>query len=61
MCGWTDMKLTDFGRRQAFMLNQIYQPIQPLITSVHSSDLQRCIDTSFYALGFPSDENIVQE
>ena len=54
--GWTDNKLTDYGRRQAFILNQFCAPIEPLITQVHSSDLQRCVDTSYYAMGFPSSE-----
>ena len=32
-----------------------------MITGVYSSDLQRCVDTSFYALGFPSNENLVKK
>ena len=54
ICGWTDMKLTDYGRRQAFMLNQVLEENLGQFHEIHSSDLQRCIDTSFYALGFPS-------
>ena len=53
------MRLTDYGRRQAFMVNQMYQPHSGLIHHVHSSDLQRCIDTTFYALGFPAYENAI--
>ena len=48
------MRLTDYGRRQAFMLNPLYEGNQAVITHVHSSDLQRCIDTAYYALGFPA-------
>ena len=29
------------------------------INHVHSSDLQRSIDTAFYALGFPSNEDLI--
>lgn len=59
ICGWTDMKLTDYGRRQAFELNQVYELNKEFIHQVHSSDLQRCIDSSFYALGFPSKEDLI--
>lgn len=31
------------------------------IDSVHSSDLKRCYDSAFFALGFPSDENIIKQ
>ena len=57
ICGWTDMKLTDHGRRQAFLLNSVYESNKHLIHRVYSSDLQRCIDTAFYTMGFPSKEN----
>lgn len=53
------MRLTDYGRRQAFLLNQFYEPNKDHFNYVHSSDLQRCIDTSFYALGFPSKEDMI--
>ena len=32
-----------------------------MIDQIHSSDLTRCVDTSFYALGFPSNENLVTQ
>ena len=57
--GWTDVKLTDYGRRQAFVLSQLYEENQSMINHIHSSDLQRCTDTAFYALSFPTNENIV--
>ena len=61
IAGWTDMKLTDYGRRQAFMLNQIYAQNEAMFHQIHSSDLQRCVDTAFYALGFPSNDNLIQK
>ena len=42
------------------MLNQIYAPNESMFTHIHSSDLQRCVDSAFYALGFPSNENLIQ-
>ena len=59
--GWTDVKLSDYGRRQAFMLNQVYSQNESMIYQIHSSDLSRCVDTSFYALGFPSNESLVSQ
>ncbi len=59
--GWMDVRLSDFGRKQAFTLNQVYEEHKDLIHSVHSSDLKRCVDTAFYGLGFPSDESIIKE
>ena len=55
--GWTDVRLTDFGRKQSFLVNQIYEEYHSQFASVHSSDLKRCRDTAFYALGFPSDDD----
>lgn len=26
--GWMDVRLTDFGRKQSFMLNQVYEEFQ---------------------------------
>ena len=51
------MRLTDFGRKQSFLVNQVYEDFQSQITTVHSSDLKRCKDTAFYALGFPSNDD----
>ena len=53
--GWMDVRLTDFGRKQSFMLNQVYEQHQ--FDHVHCSDLRRCVDTAFYTLGFPSDDD----
>ena len=53
------MKLTDYGRRQAFLLNQVYEPVEVLFQQKHSSDLQRCADTAFYAMGFPYGSNYI--
>ena len=55
--GWMDVRLTDFGRKQSFLMNQVYEDFQSQITTVHSSDLKRCKDTAFYALGFPSNDD----
>lgn len=59
--GWTDAKLTDFGRKQAFTLNPIWEHSKEDFKSVHSSDLQRSYETAFYSLGFPSDEGLIRQ
>jgi len=51
-----DVKLTDFGRKQAFKLSEVLQDFE--FDSVHSSDLQRSIDTCFFALAFPEDDAV---
>ena len=43
------------------MLNQVYSQNESMIYQIHSSDLSRCVDTSFYALGFPSNESLVSQ
>lgn len=48
-----DVPLTDFGRKQAFKLSECLADLK--IDSVNSSDLQRSIDTAFYALAFPNE------
>ena len=57
--GWMDVGLTDFGRKHAFLLNQVYEEHEDDFNQVHSSDLKRSIDTSFYALAFPSNESLI--
>ena len=57
--GWMDVQLSDFGRKQAFLLNQVYEEHASSFDKVHSSDLKRSIDTSFYALAFPSEEDLI--
>ena len=57
--GWMDVKLSDFGRKQAFHLSSVYEDHASLFTKVHCSDLQRSIDTSFYAMAFPGDEDSI--
>ena len=40
------------------MINQVYEEYQDQFEKpVHCSDLRRCKDTAFYALGFPSDDD----
>lgn len=56
-----DTPLSDFGRKQAFLLNQVYEDHASDFTQVHCSDLKRSIDTSFYALAFPSEENFIRQ
>lgn len=56
-----DTPLSDFGRKQAFLLNQVYEDHESSFSSVHCSDLKRSIDTSFYALAFPSDEGLIRQ
>ena len=53
--GWMDVHLSDFGRKQAFVLNQAFEEVADSIDNVHCSDLQRSIDTCFYALAFPDE------
>ena len=55
-----DVKLTDFGRKQAFALNPVWEHYREDINYVYSSDLRRCYDTAFYSLGFPSDEGLIR-
>ena len=43
------------------MLSQVYEQNMALIDHVHSSDLQRSVDTAFYALGFPSNEDLIKQ
>jgi broad specificity phosphatase PhoE len=61
VAGWMDTPLSDFGRKQAFLLNQVYEEHAADFTQVHCSDLKRSIDTSFYALAFPSEENFIMQ
>ena len=37
--GWMDVQLSDFGRKQAFLLNQVYVDVEDSFDHVHSSDL----------------------
>ena len=37
--GWMDVQLSDFGRKQAFLLNQVYEGFEDSFDEVHSSDL----------------------
>ncbi len=47
------MPLTDFGRKQAFKLSESLSDLK--VDSVSSSDLQRSVDTTFYAMAFPNE------
>lgn len=58
--GWMDVHLTDFGRKQAFVLNQVYEPFAGQFHQAHCSDLKRSIDTAYYALAFPDEEKVQQ-
>ena len=59
--GWMDTPLSDFGRKQAFLLNQVYEEHADQFSQVHCSDLKRSLDTSFYALAFPSDGGLIKQ
>jgi 2,3-bisphosphoglycerate-dependent phosphoglycerate mutase len=50
LTGWMDVKLSDFGRKQAFKLSECLADAK--FDTTHSSDLLRSIDTSFFATGF---------
>lgn len=56
--GWMDVPLTDFGRKQAFKLSECLAEFE--VDSVHSSDLIRSVDTAFYAMAFPGEEDVTQ-
>jgi broad specificity phosphatase PhoE len=55
-----DVHLTPFGRKQAFLLNQVYEQHSKKFHSVFCSDLKRSFDTAFYALAFP-DDGLIQK
>ncbi len=58
LTGWGDVKLSEYGRRQAFTLSQCLTQFHfPL---VYSSDLERSKQTAFYSLGFPHESTIKQ-
>ena len=54
-----DVHLTDFGRKQAFLLNQAYEENSTSFDQVHCSDLKRSFDTAYYATAF-LDENLIK-
>ena len=55
-----DVHLTDFGRKQAFVLNPfLYEEFSSHYDKVHCSDLKRSFDTAYYALAFPSEEDLI--
>ena len=37
----------------------MYEEHKSAFDQVHGSDLQRCIDTAFYTMGFPSSEEYI--
>ena len=43
------------------MLNQVCESAEETFDHIHCSDLQRSVDTSFYALAFPTDESLVKQ
>lgn len=57
LTGWSDVKLSDFGRRQAFTLSAAFTEFN--FPYVFSSDLERSKQTGFYALGFPHIDSIL--
>eukprot|EP00347_Sterkiella_histriomuscorum_P013107 403365991 len=58
--GWMDVRLSDFGRKQAFRISDVLVKHQQQFASIHSSDLQRCMDTAFYGLAFTSDSELIK-
>ena len=54
--GWMDVPLSDFGRKQAFLLSQALTV--EACGKIHCSDLKRSIDTTFYAMAFPDIQEI---
>jgi broad specificity phosphatase PhoE len=55
-----DVHLTDFGRKQAFLLNSVYEQHASSFTEVYCSDLKRSYDTAYYALAFPDEGKLKQ-
>jgi broad specificity phosphatase PhoE len=51
-----DVPLSDFGRKQAFLLSQALTV--EACGKIHCSDLKRSIDTTFYAMAFPDIQEI---
>ncbi|CAG9316568.1 unnamed protein product [Blepharisma stoltei] len=49
LAGWTDSKLSDYGKRQANLLYQGLHPFYSQFKGIYSSDLKRCIDTTLFA------------
>ena len=60
LSGWMNWELTDFGRKQAFGLNDVLVDYEASFDHFHWSDLKRSIDTTYYALAFPSDGKVKQ-
>jgi broad specificity phosphatase PhoE len=53
-----DVGLSDFGRKQAFLLSDSLSEVN--WDQIHCSDLRRSLDTTFYALAFPDVADIKQ-
>ena len=61
LTGWTNVHLSDFGRKQAYTISPAYENFKAEIHQVHCSDLQRSFDTAFYAMAFPAhDDEIIE-
>ena len=58
--GWMNTELTEYGRKQAFAINEVLADYEDKFDKIHTSDLQRSCDTANYALGFPSETSIAQ-
>jgi probable phosphoglycerate mutase len=49
IAGWTDVRLTEYGRKQAASLYEGLQPHLPRFKQIYSSDLKRCTETLAYS------------
>ena len=49
LTGWTDVRLTEYGRRQANYLYSELYPVLPKVKTIFSSDLARAVETVRYA------------
>ncbi|CAI2380049.1 unnamed protein product [Moneuplotes crassus] len=61
LTGWMDAELSEYGRKQAFSLNEVLVDYEDEFSTLNCSDLKRSVQTANYALGFPSESDLVQD
>lgn len=62
LAGWSDAKLTDYGKRQAHYLYHGLHDFYPRVNGIYSSDLIRCVATTqlatLHSWSFSTDERL---
>lgn len=62
LAGWTDSKLSDYGKKQANLLYQGLHSYLPNFKQIYASDLRRCTGTvqfaTLYSYKFQTDERL---